>query len=55
MAGFAQVSEVAGEGEVGAEGGEGGDHFGGAAVGVEEKTVGEFLVLKDFEEPAPGF
>lgn len=36
-AGFAFVKEVAIEGEVGSEFGEGGDHFGAAGVGVKKK------------------
>lgn len=47
-AGFALVEEVAVEGEVGSEFGEGGEHFGAAGVGVEEKRRELGLLLKEF-------
>ena len=53
--GVARVEEGSVEGEIGAAFGEGGNKFGGAAVGVKKKTAfGDVYAGDDFGERAPG-
>ncbi len=48
------MEKVAVEGEIGSEMGEGGNHFRGAGVGVEEKGREFVVALKKFEKWSPG-
>jgi hypothetical protein len=55
LGGFSVVEKGGGEGEVGAARNEALDHFGGAAVGVEEEAAfGQGVLAEDFPESAPG-